>query len=439
MVESTLFKRIPYLTPNGLVEKDVLVKDGKIALIAPSIQEHAEVIINEPNLILMPGVIDPHVHFRDPGATSKEDLYTGPKAAASGGVTSFFEMPNTNPSTTTAALMAEKKKIAAEKSLINYNFFIGATESNLDELLAVENVAGIKIYVGSSTGSLLVDSSPALQQIFENANKLIAVHSEDEATIKSNLEKFRGSRDVHDHLKIRSTEAAVICTKRLLELAKETNARLHICHLTSVDELELLNQYALSNVTTEVSPQHLLLNAPDCYDNLGTLAQINPPIRERHHTDGLITGLKTGQIPLIATDHAPHLLSEKQRIFSEAPSGMPGIETSLSLMLSMVNKDVFSLEQVCRWMCEAPADCFSIANKGKIEEGYDADLVLVDLKKKHTLSNANTVSRAGWTAFEGWECVGAPVATFVNGQMVYRESDFFEDIKGTEIVVGQQC
>ena len=203
-------------------------------------------------------------------------------------------------------------------------------------------MAGIKIYVGSSTGALLVDDDNALRQIFEKANKLIAVHSEDELTIKENLEKYRGSKNTHDHLNIRSTQAAVICTRRLLDLAKETKARLHICHLTSKDELQLLSQYLLSNVTTEVSPQHLFLNAPDCYDELGTLAQINPPIRERYHTEGLLKGLKRGQIQLIATDHAPHLLSEKQQGFPDAPSGMPGVETSLPLMLSMVNKDIFS-------------------------------------------------------------------------------------------------
>ncbi|RAP39190.1 dihydroorotase [Candidatus Marinamargulisbacteria bacterium SCGC AAA071-K20] len=438
MIESTLFKGISFLSSQGQVQQDVLVKDGKIVLIEPSIKEHAEQIINEPGLLLMPGVIDPHVHFRDPGATHKEDLYSGPKAAAAGGVTSFFEMPNTKPSTTTAALMDDKKKLASQKSLINYNFFIGATEDNIDELLNVENVAGIKIYVGSSTGSLLVDDSESLQRIFEKANKLIAVHSEDEATIKRNLETYRGSSDVHDHLNIRSTEAALICTKRLLELAKRTQSRLHICHLTSKDELDLINDYALKNVTTEVSPQHLLLNAPDCYESLGTLSQINPPIRERYHTDALINGLKNEQISLIATDHAPHTLDEKLKQFPNAPSGMPGIETSLPLLLTLVNKGRFSLEQVIKWMCEGPVACFNIQNKGYIKVGYDADLVLIDLKKKHQLSNKKTLSKAGWTAFDGWNCEGSSVATFVNGQMVFRENDFFEDIKGKEIFVGLQ-
>lgn len=438
MLESILFKGIPYLSTAGLVNQDVLVKNGKIVQIEPSIREHADCIIKDSGLILMPGVIDAHVHFREPGAAHKEDLYSGPKSAASGGVTTFFEMPNTAPSTTTAALIQEKKDIAKEKSLINYNFFIGATSENLNELLTVENVAGIKIYVGSSTGSLLVDDDPHLREIFSKSNKLIAVHSEDEATIKANKERYAQSTSIQDHLNIRSTEAAVKCTKRLLQLAKETKARLHICHLTSADELDLINHYSLPNVTTEVSPQHLLLAAPDCYDKLGTLAQINPPIRERHHAEALLQGVVNEQIPMVATDHAPHTLAEKQAPFPKAPSGMPGVETALPLLLTMASRNLLKLEDIPRLMCEGPARCFSIQSKGRIDVGYDADLVLVDLKKSYTLENSKMLSRAGWTAFNGWNCTGAVIATFVNGQLVFREGEFFEEIKGQEVRVGAQ-
>ncbi|NBV41958.1 dihydroorotase [bacterium] len=433
MIESILFQDIEIISGSSIKQADVLVKNGKIAEIGWDLPEHAEEIIREPGLILMPGVIDPHVHFRDPGLEWKEDLESGSKAAAAGGVTTFFDMPNTNPPATTAQRIEEKKRIAAKKSIVNYNFFIGATLDNLDELVSVQNVPGIKIFVGSSTGNMLVDDQAVLESIFKAGGRLIAVHSEDEAMVQANKQKYAESTDPADHLKIRCDEAAVKCTKRLVGLARQFQRRLHICHLTTADEADFLERAGLDGlVTTEVSPQHLLMWAPDIYDKLGTLAQINPPIRTKRHADGLWRGLKNGTISCIATDHAPHTLEEKRQPFGKAHSGMPGVETSLPLMLTLVAQGRCSIKDICRWMSEGPATVFGISGKGKIEVGFDADLILVDLKARGVIRNSTVVSKCGWTAFDGYKYQGAPIATFVNGQMVYREGDFFMSVKGKE-------
>lgn len=437
MTNSTLFQSIQFLKDGALVSGDILVVDGKIKQIAPSLPEHAETIIREPSLFLMPGVIDPHVHFRDPGVTWKEDLETGSKAAVSGGVTSFFEMPNTVPSTTSLERLADKKAIASAKSVANYNFFIGATPENIADCLAAENVPGIKIYVGSSTGSLLVDTSTLLDPFFKNANKLIAVHSEEETMVQAGAAACEGSQNVHDHYqKIRTVEAAVTCTKRLVDLAKKHNTRLHICHLTTAEEAALLAvEKPGSRITTEVMPQHLFLHAPDIYDRIGTFAQINPPIRESRHADALWKALKSGVIDCMGTDHAPHTIQEKEQPFGKAPSGMPGVDTSLPLMLNQVAKGQASLAEIQHWLCHQPANLFNIENKGFLQEGYDADLALVDLEKKWTISGKNSFSKCGWSAFDGTTVVGKPMMTFVQGHKVFHEGDIDDSVKGSEVKI----
>ena len=436
MIDSILFKACHYSSPSGLREADILVEQGRITKIEPSLPEHAQVIVKERGLVLIPGAIDPHVHFREPGMTHKETIYTGSKAAASGGVTSFFEMPNTSPSATTRDTVQEKKKIAKDTSLVNYNFFIGASGDNLDELLLVENVPGIKIYVGSTTGSLLVDKHAPLTDIFSKTDKLIAVHSEDEAIIRENKAHYSMSTSVSDHERIRSVEAAVKCTSFLIDLAMQYSTRLHVCHLTTQEELALFQVSKPNFISTEVTPQHLFLHSPDCYEHLGTYAQINPPIREKRHRLALWDGLVSGVIDCIGSDHAPHLQSEKDLPFGKAPSGMPGVETSLPLLLNKVHEGACSLQDVVRWMCEGPARLFQCRTKGRIEVGYDADLVLLDLKKKSQILNERQVTQSGWSAFHGNDIVGWPIATYVNGQLVYREGDFFEDIKGKEVIIG---
>ena len=436
MIESILFRDIEIAGATGIRQGDVLVQDGKIVEVGWDLPAHAEIIIDEPGLLLMPGVINPHVHFRDPGLEWKEDLNSATRAAASGGVTSFFDMPNTNPLTITRDAIDHKKELASRKSLINYNFYIGATPDNLDELNRCENIPGIKVFMGSSTGSLLVDQRDDLVRIFSNGNRLISVHAEDEAMVQENKKKYADSIDPVDHMRIREEDAALKATKLAVNLSIKYKRRLHILHLTTLEEALYLERKATTGlITSEVSPQHLLLWGPEVYNRLGNLAVINPPIREKRHADGLWRALKSGVISCIATDHAPHTLEEKSAPFGNAPSGMPGVETALSLMLTLVGQKRCTVKDICRWMCEAPAETFGIRGKGRIEAGYDADLVLVDMKARKMLQNKTTVSKCGWTAFDGHTVQGIPIATFVNGQMVYREGDFFTDIKGKEIQI----
>jgi dihydroorotase len=435
MIESVLFKNIEMVLKTGVHTGDVLVQHGKIAKIGPSLPEHAEVIVKEKGLVLMPGVVDPHVHFRDPGFPHKETIATGSRAAASGGVTSFLDMPNTNPLAVSREEIDRKKAIAAESSLINYGFFIGATTENLDECCKVEQVPGIKIFMGSSTGTLLVDQQTDLEPFFAKTPHLLAIHAEDEAMVLANKKKFEGSSSVFDHTRIRTPEAALKATRRAVELSKKHNKRLHICHLSTQEEADFLREAKPGSlVTTEVSPQHLFLYGQELYERLGTLVQINPPIRgEARHAEALWKALKAGVVDCIATDHAPHTLEEKAQPFGKAHSGMPGVETSFPLMLTLMNQGKCSLEDIVRWMCETPAKLFNMKHKGQISEGYDADLILVDLKAKSVIKNANQHTQVKWSAFDGWATQGLPIATFVHGQMVYREGQFFETIKGKAI------
>lgn len=435
MIASLLIKDVDIVFPSKTLHGDVFVENGKIKSIGPSLSVTAEQTIYEKGLTLLPGCIDPHVHFRDPGVTHKEDLTSGSKAAAAGGVTSFFDMPNTKPSTTSLDALAEKKAIAADKSLVNYNFFIGATTENVQECLRAENVPGIKIYVGSSTGNLLVDDEDLLTEFFQKSPHLIAVHSEDEGLIRENKQRYEGTTNVLDHNYIRSVEGALKCTKRCVQLAIKHNTRLHICHLSTEDELRYLIETNRSDIiTTEVTTQHLWTYAPDIYEKWGTFAQINPPIREKHHQHALFKGLLDGHIQCMGSDHAPHKKEEKDQIFGQAPSGMPGVETTIPVMLDAVKNGLFTLQQLVYWCSESPAKLFNVQNKGCIKEGFDADLVLVDLNKTKELSSKDIVSKCGWNIFEGQSFTGWPVVTYVNGQMVFREGDFFEDVKGKEVL-----
>ena len=297
MLDSVLFKSIQLVLPTDVVTGDLLVKNGQIAKIEPNITDSAELVINESGLTLMPGVIDSHVHFREPGATHKETIQSGSKAAVSGGVTTFFDMPNNTPATVTVDALNAKKARASESSYANYNFYIGATLDNLDELIRADNCPGIKIFMGSSTGNMLVDDANVLDEIFKHANKPIVIHSEDETMVRSNMDKFKGSNDAADHMNIRTPEAALACTKRAVELAKKHQQRLHILHLTTAEEVDwLMAQDLPPYITVEVCIQHLLLHAPRVYEQLGTFAQINPPLRTEYHANRLWYGLQQGLI-----------------------------------------------------------------------------------------------------------------------------------------------
>ncbi len=434
MVESVLIKNVEIVSEKGVVTGDVFFENNVITDIAPSISKHAELEINDSGLTLLPGVIDPHVHFREPGSEQKETLYTGSKAAASGGVTTFFDMPNTSPATVTLKALEAKKMLAAQTSLINYNFFVGATTNNLDVLKQVENIPGIKIYVGSSTGTLLVDQDEPLEAIFRDTKHIIAVHSEDEKMIQEKQLEYAGSSNVLDHEKIRSAEGALKCTQRLIALAKKYQHRLHICHLTTKQEVALLrNLSSRGLITSEVTPQHMFTYAPDIYEKWGTKAQINPPIRHRDHQEVLFKALQEGVIDCMASDHAPHLEEEKNQSFPHAPSGMPGVETSLPLMLDAVHNGHFSIEQLVNVMSKTPASIYNIQKRGALTVGHYADAVLVDRHGTHTITKDNVYTKSGWSIFEGQSLKGKIVATFVNGSPVFREGDFFEDKKGMEV------
>ena len=390
-------------------------------------------------LHLLPGCIDPQVHFRDPGQPEKEDLGSGSAAAVSGGITSFLDMPNNVPSITNLEGMQGKLDTAAKKCVNNYGFFIGATEDNVADLqevvgtkdkpIAIPGICGIKIFMGVSTGTLLVSDKVALEKIFTETAGLIAVHAEDEDRMNERRKLIEGRTDVAAHAYYRDDITALLATKLSVELAIKTGHRLHILHLTSGIEADYLADYCTLPskaeqhpiITTEVLPQHLTFDETDV-DEQGVRLQMNPPIRYAADRDILWSRLRDGTIQCIATDHAPHTLEDKAKGFPKAPSGMPGVETSLSVMLTNVNDGKCSLEDVVRWMSTDVADCYQMIGKGKLEVGYDGDIVLVDMAAKAIVEDENSWARVGWNPFRGRELTGWPVLTVVDGIPVFERS-----------------
>ncbi len=409
---------------------DVLVADERIVEIAAEITTTVPTReIDATGLVLLPGVIDPQVHFREPGLEHKEDLTTASRACAKGGVTSFLEMPNTKPLTITQAALDDKLQRAAAKSIVNYGFFIGATPANLPDLRSAAPVCGIKIFMGSAHGDLLVDTAAGLEPIFAQGDRLIAVHAEDQGRINERKQAFAGITDPAVHSQIQDDIAALNATQLALQLSEKYQRRLHILHLSTALEVEYLRQHKSVWVTAEVTPQHLLLNT-DAYAKIGTLAQMNPPLRSHHDNEVLWQGLLDGTIDFIATDHAPHTLEEKAKGYPNTPSGMPGVETALPLMLTQAVAGKCTIEQVSNWMSTAVAKAYHIPNKGAIAIGYDADLVLVDVENYHTLERADVETKCGWSPFEGWNLTGYPVYTIVNGHIVFDRGTINSEIKG---------
>ena len=433
MNASLTIRNAELVLPGRIERADVSVINGRIYAIGYGIPDVGDVI-NAEGLYLLPGIIDPQVHFREPGADHKEDLHSGSCAAAAGGVTSYLDMPNNVPPVITRQQMAEKKQLAAEKSVVNYGFFMGATSENLDELNAVENVCGIKIFMGSSTGDLLVDNPVVLERIFANGSRLIAVHAEDESVLQTNKDLLNDFSDVRIHSRLRDESAALRATKLAVRLSLQYQRRLHILHLTTEDECDFLRTLPREHrISTEVCPQHFTLTVPECYQKLGTLAQMNPPLRTKRHADALWQALKDGIIDCIATDHAPHTLAEKDQPYGKAPSGMPGVETSLALLLDRVNRNDCTLQEVAFWMSESPAKLYRMKGKGRIEVGQDADLVLVDLTLKKTVTNGELNTRVNWSPYHGMELRGWPVRTIINGQTVFLNGEVDESVRGREI------
>ncbi len=412
---------------------DVLVRDERIVEIAAEIiATDVTTEIDATGLLLLPGVIDPQVHFREPGLEHKEDLTTASRACAKGGVTSFLEMPNTKPLTITQAALDDKLQRAAQKSIVNYGFFIGATPANLPDLLSATPACGIKIFMGSAHGDLLVDTAASLEPIFARGERLIAVHAEDQGRIDRRKQEFSGITDPAIHSQIQDDIAALNATKLALELSQKYQRRLHILHLSTAIEVEYLREHKPAWVTAEVTPQHLLLNT-DAYSKIGTLAQMNPPLRGHHDNEVLWQGLLDGTIDFIATDHAPHTLEEKAKGYPNTPSGMPGVETALPVMLTQAVAGKCTIEQVSQWMSSAVAKAYGIPNKGAIAIGYDADLILVDVENYHPVTRADLETKCGWSPFEGWNLTGYPSYTIVNGNVVYDRGKINSDVKGKSL------
>lgn len=420
MIESLLFKQMPLVLPSGIFQGDLLIRSGKIEAIGPSLNVSAERIIHEPGLTVLPGLIDAHVHFREPGPTHKETIQTGSEAAAAGGITTFFEMPNTTPMTVDQVTLDQKNKIAAETALVNYAFFIGATSQNLHKLDAITGIPGIKLFAGSSTGDLLLSEPDQWERLFVSTRHRISVHSEDESIIQTRQATSTGNETAKDHPQMRPSEAAIRCTKRLTQLAIRHQKQLHICHLTTAEEAQYLQQLNSPYITCEVTPQHLFCNSDD-YLKWGTYLQINPPIRDARHQSALWKALLSGTIPMIASDHAPHQRDEKEQPYGKAPSGMPIVQLTVPLLLDAMNSGQFKLDDIVRWCAYNPSEIYGIANKGRLAVGYDADITLVDLKRTRTVQSSQLLSKSNWSVFEGKTLTGWPIMTIVNGQLVYED------------------
>lgn len=426
----TLIRNASVILPSGRASVSVLVDGSRIADIDPAIQVSADEVIDATGLHLMPGVIDDQVHFREPGLTHKEDLHHASRACAKGGVTTFLEMPNTNPNTIDQVQLEAKLARAAEVSLVNYGFYIGATPDNVAELKQATRTPGIKIFIGSSTGNLLVDRQEDLEAIFAETTLPITAHCEDESTIQENWKRYAKTTDVADHSRIRDHQAAMVATRRAIDLALRHQHRFHVLHVSTGAETGLLRDHH-DLITAEACPHHLFFHVGD-YERLGTLIQMNPSIKTAEDNQQLWTALQEGDIQVIATDHAPHTWEEKQQPYPASPAGLPAVENSLALMLNQVHAGRCTLEQVVHWMCDAPARVWDIVNKGRIEVGYDADLVLVDLARSQEVRNAEQQTKCGWSPWDGETLVGWPVRTWVMGHSVYCDGIFDDQQLGQE-------
>jgi dihydroorotase len=411
-------------TPSGCIEADIGVREGRIAAIGALTRAKATERFEARGLHVLPGVIDTHVHFREPGHLEKEDMETGSAAAVLGGVTAVFEMPNTNPPTTTALLIEDKLRRARERMHCDYAFYVGATRGNigaLSELERLPGVAGVKAFLGSSTGTLLLDDEDSLFAALKSGRRRMALHSEDEARLQARA-ILAMPGDPSGHPVWRDVETATLSTARALKLARSAGRRVHVLHLTTAEELPLV-EGARDLATAEAAVPHLTLAAPGCYERLGTYAQINPPIRDARHRDALWHAVREGLIDVVGSDHAPHTRADKEGIYPQTASGLTGVQTLVTVMLDHVNSGRLSLERFVDLTSAGPARVFGIAGKGRIARGFDADFTMIDLGLKRRIENRWIASRCGWTPFDGMETVGWPVATVIRGRLVMREGE----------------
>ena len=441
-MEKILITNANIVNEGKIIRGDVYVKDGLIYIAGGNLKEYeADIVIEGEGKYLFPGLIDDQVHFREPGLTHKADIYTESKAAVAGGITSFMEMPNTVPQTTTLDLLEEKYARAAETSLANYSFYLGATNDNLDELLKVdpENVCGIKVFQGSSTGNMLVDNPETLEKIFSECQLLIATHSENDNMIKANLEKYRAEYGddipVKYHPYIRSAEACYDASKKVVDLARNHGTKLHVLHISTAKETLLFDDrlpLEEKRITAEACVHHLWFSEED-YDTKGTLIKWNPAVKTKEDRDGVLKGLLDGHIDVIATDHAPHTLEEKQNNYMTAPSGGPLVQHSLVTLLELYHQGKISLEQIAEKAAHNVALIFEIDKRGFIRPGFHADLVLVDLDNPWTVSKENILSKCGWSPFEGMQFRSKITHTIVSGHLVYENDTFREEVKGQRL------
>ena len=441
-MSSTLIKNARIVNEGRVLDSDIFIKDGYISEISKNSSRLASSVIDAKGSYLIPGVIDDQVHFREPGLTHKADIYTESKAAVAGGITSFMEMPNTKPQTLTQELLEQKYLRASEVSLTNYSFFMGASNDNLEEVLKTDpkSVGAIKIFMGSSTGNMLVDNKDVLETIFKEAKLLIAVHCEDECIIKKNtLEakaQFGEDVPIEWHPKIRSAEACFTSSTLAIELAKKYNTRLHVFHVSTADELSLFrNDIPLQEkqITSEVCIHHLWFDDSH-YAQKGTLIKWNPAVKSARDREQLFQALLDDRLDIIATDHAPHTLAEKTNNYFEAPSGGPLVQHALVAMLEFFLQGKISIEKIVEKMCHAPAICFQLNNRGFIRKGYAADLVLVETNSPWVVNKDNILYKCGWSPFEGQQFRSKVSHTWVNGHLVYENGKFDETKKGQRLL-----
>ena len=424
---------------DGEGARDIGVRNGKIAEIGVSSSADAAEVIDCKGLHVLPGVIDTQVHFREPGPIHKEDLETGSRAAVLGGVTAVFEMPNTTPLTVTQEAIEDKLARAAGKvdhggMFCDHAFYVGATHGNPKELAELEmlpGVCGVKIFMGASTGDLLVEDDEGVRAVLAHGQRRVAIHSEDEYLLREGKSKAREG-DWTSHPEARSAEAAVRCTECLLKLARETGRRIHVLHISTADEIQMLAA-AKDVATCEVTPQHLTLEAPECYERLKAFAQMNPPIRDARHREGLWYGLQQGLFDVIGSDHAPHTIDEKSKSYPQSPSGMPGVQTYVPIMLNHVAEGRLSLARFVDLACHGANRVFGIAGKGRLAIGYDADFTVVDLKAKRTITNDWSATKSGWTPFDGMGVTGWPMGTIIRGRKVMWNDELIGDAAGAPV------
>lgn len=419
---------------DGTGNRDIGVRDGRITAIGNLGRSSAGEVIDCTGLHILPGVIDSQVHFREPGAEHKEDLETGSRAAVAGGVTGVFEMPNTKPLTTSAETLADKVARATNRMFCDFAFYMGGTRENAKQLPELERLpgcAGTKVFMGSSTGDLLVDDDQGIDLIISQIHRRAAFHSEDEFRLNARKPERRPG-DPSSHPVWRDAEAARRCTERLLRIARKHGKRIHVLHISTADEMPLLAANK-DLATVEVTPHHLTLVAPDAYERLGTRAQMNPPVRDEPHRAQIWQALLAGVVDVLGSDHAPHTLAEKEKPYPESPSGMTGVQTLVPIMLDHVNKGRLTLERFVDLTSHGPGRIFGIAGKGRIAHGYDADFTIVDLKRRQTITNGWMESRAGWTPYDGVEVQGWPIGTIIRGRRVMWEAEILSPAQGQPI------